>query len=369
MKLQPSSHLIRRLAEPCEAVCSSQPTFSAEQEKSDHALYLQACSPCPCAQPANKPCFWKGTQAEAPYTPVWEHAASLPHVPSCTHKVLLERGPLGRESGQHTQTRMSPETPKGARPRVHALLPNPPVRLGRKRAQRVMLGRTTDEFALPPPPRAFRRQLQPLPRASGPKSPSQRSLSAPTPRGSCPAPEASHRAAARSNALRSCTARRHSPPARVSPVSPARARSAPPTPPTAFTLASLLDGSRPPRRDPPGRGRPAAGWETPHPAGPPCASPWRWRSQRRSRTAPTWRQQNRQRAGEGGGGHDRVRQRTGPLLKHARGGKGSGDSGSGCSEGGNGGAAFPARSREPRGGRRDHVVARGGRGRCLCYGR
>ena len=68
-----------------------------------------------------------------------------------------------------------------------------------------------DHRGSPPssPPSAFGLQRQPRPRASGPRPPSQHGLSAPTHPGSCPAPGAPHRAAARNTSRRSRPARGH----------------------------------------------------------------------------------------------------------------------------------------------------------------
>lgn len=88
------------------------------------------------------------------------------------------RAQPGRESGQHSQTRLPPDTPKGARPRAHNFLPNPSQQRGGNeghgRCVPCLAG--TEEPPLPPA-----EHLQPPPAAPSPRPHSQHDPSAPTP--------------------------------------------------------------------------------------------------------------------------------------------------------------------------------------------
>lgn len=137
---------------------------------------------------------------------------------------------LGRARSQRAQTRVPPETPKGARPRAHAFRPNLPLRVGANE-------RHWRRLAGPPrkPPFLPAKGLQPPAAAPSPRL----------------WPEA------RSNSLRS---------------RPARGALALPSVFPSLTSASPQAGSRPLAPTPTragGQGRAAAGREAPHPAGSP----------------------------------------------------------------------------------------------------
>lgn len=321
MELQPLRcwGVIRRLAGPCEAISSPQPTLSAERAKSGHRLSAQTRCPCPCAQPAQ----WPGRPVH-----LSGHTLPLLH-PQGSAGTSATRAQLG-EGHQRARTKTPPKTSTGAWPRVRALLPNAPLKgEGNERHGRCLTTTRRQAPFLPAPRRLQPPAADPPPRLSGRRPPSQHGLSAlgagHSPH-SCPAPLAPHTATARGRSA--------SPPAtNTFPTPPCGALHRGPR--SHFTAGrqpcpgteTHASGAGPGRAAV-GRGRPAS------------PSPWRWRSQRRFRTAPTW--QRRQQ----GAGRGHVRQRARPPVKHARAGRGRGGSGSER----RGGGAFSARSRDRRGG-------------------